>query len=292
MTKGGGNDGLSTETTLAVLVIFGRKPHEAASWSWLMKELREPVQHRTAFTLQHVLVYDNSPHHVECEADPAGKVTLISNPANGGTTAAYTKATCLAETLGCKWVLFLDQDTAIPEGYLARAAQAAVGSDQPGILAPLVWHHDVLISPAKLTRSGRIVPSRNAATTSTLTAVSSGLFIRNADLARILPFPHELWLDYVDHWMLRLLALAGTKAATIDASLAHDLSIFSPATLSPQRLASIMAAETFFYRGMSPLARSMLFFQRIRRALFYLQANPPLAFQILRRTMQDTFRLR
>lgn len=289
MTPVVGSDQFSTETVLAVLVVFGRKPKEAASWSWLMKEIRERAQPGITFTLQHVLIYDNSPNQGEWEADPPVKVTLISNTANGGTTAAYTKASSLAEILGCKWVLFLDQDTEIPEGYLARAAEAAAESGKPGILAPLVWHDDVLISPAELTRSGRIVPSEHSAATGRLTAVSSGLFIRNADLAQILPFPHELWLDYVDHWMLRRLADAGTKASTIDASLAHDLSIFRPATLSPQRLDSIMAAETFFYQELSPLARIVLFFQRMRRALFYIRTNPPLALQILRKTMQDLF---
>lgn len=287
-------------SVLAVMVAYRRAPQEAASWSWLMDRLAEgrDVAGADGLRLAHVLVYDNTPGDMSSGGVPATDagavlpegVSRIADPSNGGTAAADEAASALAGLLECEWVLLLDQDTTMPEDYLRKAGEAAARPDRPGILAPMVRHGGILISPAEMKVTGRVVPRADADQTGHLTAIASGLLLRQADLAQALPLPKALWLDFVDHWILLRMRRNGVKSAVIDTVLAHDLSIFKPAEMSAERMTGILDAESWFHRHLSCRAWAALPLLRLIRVTFYGRFNRPLAWLILRRAFGDLFK--
>ncbi len=285
-------------SVLAVMVAYRRAPEEAASWRWLMDRLAEgrTTGDTRSLRLAHVLIYDNTPG----DSTPGGTaadsgtalpegVSRIADPSNGGTAAADEAACALAGRMGCEWVLLLDQDTSVPADYLRKAGDAAARPDRPGILAPKVLHGEILISPAEMKVTGRVVPRADADQTGHLTAIASGLMLRQTDLARALPLPPALWLDFVDHWVLLKMRQNGTKSAVIDTVLSHDLSIFKPAEMSTERMIGILDAESWFHRHLSWQAWAALPLLRLIRVTFYGRFNRPLAWLILRRAFGDLF---
>jgi hypothetical protein len=261
-----GNAQARPTNVLAVLVLYGRAAHEAASWPMLNAMMGQ----ESAFVLKRCLIHDNSPaisEHFDVHL-PEGFEQRLS-PGNVGTAGAYAGAIDVAKAQKCEWLLLLDQDTLLPLDYLARAAASL---DRADILVPRVWHGDQLISPGVLTKTGSIRPSSNLPKHGTghATAISSGLLARVSAIETSLPFPKDLWLDYVDHWMFLSFARNGLKIAEISADLEHNLSIKEPSRLASDRLDSILRAEAALYRHLGLSARLVLPFRRAIRGLRFL----------------------
>src|ERR1035437_206155 len=99
-----------------------------------------------------VLVWDNSPAPVQ---DPqlSFPFTYLHSAENVGVSGAYNRAIGIAETLGCQWLLLLDQDTTLPENFLTRMLEL---SDQLqdrteiAAIAPFLMDGQRTISPGQL----------------------------------------------------------------------------------------------------------------------------------------------
>lgn len=251
---------------MAVLVLYRCAPDEAASWPVLNSMMGQAG----SFVLTHCLIHDNSPQesaHIVPQL-PEG-FELCLSPENIGTAGAYAGAVNVAKAQNCEWLLLLDQDTLLPPDYLARAAASLHGAD---VLVPRVWHGEQLISPSVLTTTGSIHPIANLPEhgQGRVTAISSGVLGRVAAIEASLPFPKDLWLDYVDHWMFLSFARNGFRTTQIDADLAHDLSIKTPARLAPDRLENILRAETALYRHLGLAARLILPMRQAMRGFRFL----------------------
>lgn len=252
-------------TVLAVLVLYGRPPEKAASWSTILALLGGDGPLR----LGHCLVHDNSPErHVS--AAPASDISVRWTPDNPGTAGAYVGATEVAHAHGCDWLLLLDQDTVLPVDYLDRATRALDQQEDVAALVPRIWHGHDLVSPATIGKAGGVRPTTHpAAATGIPTAISSGMLVRHSAFVTVPPFPSAIWLDYVDHWICLSFARSGLRIGLIDADLSHDLSIRSPNTLSLERLAGILAAENTFNHAMVGGESYRLRLRRLTRAVRY-----------------------
>ena len=269
---------------LAVVVLYRRAPSKVDAWPVLCQILAE-ADAATEFGLKHCLLYDNSPEaaaDAEITALPPG-VRYHSDPGNGGTLAAYGAALQLARELDCGWLLLMDQDTALPLNYLAQAAHArnAAGQPIPAALLPGLSHGDHPVSPAVITANGSVRAGRKG-DEGIVTALSSGLIVQVAALEQVLPAPAVFWLDYLDHWIFLGFHRLALRTARIEVMLEHELSVQTPAQLSSQRLASILAAERRFYHELGWRARLMRPLRLIRRALAQLRSNPRNAGLILK----------
>jgi GT2 family glycosyltransferase len=269
---------------LAVLVVYKRSLAEVSSLSVLLAWL---IQNDiTSLRLRHLLIYDNS--DVPCDQSllsQRNNWSYVHDSANGGTAAAYSHAAKLAPDLKCDWLLLLDQDTNLPEIFMTSAATALknISSANPVALVPYVKHGTRLISPARLTYFGSIKPIikyKSFSETDCVTAISSGSLIQTSIIQSILPFPPELWLDYVDHWIFFRLHKKNTTVVAFDVTILHDLSIESPQFLSRSRLFSILDSETFLYRNLGIAARCTHPLRLIMRMMRYLVIKPELAIQI------------
>lgn len=264
-------------TIMAVLVVYGRKVEDAASWPTLRLWLESDRSR-----LRRCLIYDNSPTSLTNTASLPNGAILMHDPANGGTAGAYMTAAQHVPEAECTWLLLLDQDTILPVDYLDRAVQAAVAVPDAMVLVPRVHHGDQLVSPATITSSGSVQPVPDPRRTEGLpTAISSGALVRRSVIAEV-HFPPELWLDYVDHWLFLHVAKRGGALTVIDADLSHDLSIRTPKTLSTIRLRSILTAERTFYAAFGRRARVILpIRQMIRAARYAMVMRPDLALTVL-----------
>lgn len=268
---------------LAVLVVYQKKIEATGSWAELSNLLNKRSD--DLFFLKHILIYDNTkePHAASV---PSAQITYQHDPSNGGTAAAYTTAAKLASSLDIEWLLLLDQDTIIPTNFLKSASLKLKETHclDAAALVPYVRHCDSIISPAKITKFGSINPLKRQEKTNsaeTLTAISSGTLIRSNVLLRMLPFPNELWLDYVDHWIFLQMKRGSHTVVVFDADIEHDLSIKAPSELSLFRLESILSSEALFTKSLGRLARISFPFRLGKRFLLYSFKNPRLAVALL-----------
>lgn len=281
MTAAVGSNG----KVLAVLVLYGRRPEEAVSWTTILSLLGRdgPLQ------LAHCVVHDNSPERLAVVPPTIG-ISVCWTPENTGTAGAYARAADAVRTHGCDWLLLLDQDTDLPLDYLDRAARVLGEQPEAAALVPRVWHGRDLVSPATIRKSGGVRPAVTPmAHAGILTAISSGVVMRSTAFASVPPFPRAIWLDYVDHWIFLSLARSGSAVGLIDADLQHDLSVRTPAALSPARLDGILAAESAFNDAMTGGRRGWLRLRRLIRAARHV-ANGQFdhALTVIRHTLART----
>lgn len=268
---------------MAVVVVYQRPLATVRAWPFLQTLLSGSKE--TGFDLQQLLIYDNSPQPPAALEPSTPRCMQVHDASNGGTAAAYTRACAVASDIGIDWLLLLDQDTALPETFLADAALALANSQGQAVaLVPWVVQGARVISPSRVTARGGIVslqPDGGPIDTTGLTAIASGSLLHVPTLASILPFPEGLWLDYVDHWLYLQLQRRGCPVAVFDARLQHELSVFTPRTLSARRLRSILDGEAAFTALLGPQARRAYPFRLAARTLRYAAIRPDLAWQML-----------
>jgi hypothetical protein len=273
----------SSDSVLAVLVTYEQNLAGVAAWAALASALREPPEAQP-LQLRQVLIYDNSPTARSQPPSALPGIHYWHDPENGGTAGAYTRALEIARKIGCPWLLLLDQDTELPDNYfgLANRFLASWSGSPPAALLPHVLEGSRPVSPAHMTRLGSIRPMfGDAKGDRHLTGIASGSLVRVDALSAAGPIPHPLWLDYVDHWLFQRLHAAGGAVLAFDARLQHRLSVNDVASLSPERVRSILSAESCFVRGLPWLARATHPLRLLGRALRYALLRPVLAREVL-----------
>lgn len=269
-------------SVLAVLVVYERNLEEVKPWSQLCKLLNS--NKADGLSLCHVLIYDNS-------AQPRAKPSLLEscsyvhNPKNEGTASAYACGMHLAQDLGLGWLLLLDHDTTLPEGFFSIASDALnQAGTRPAALLPWVVHAERSVSPAYITWSGGFKPvSRHAGLKlgKCLTGISSASFVDVKSFQEIGPIPKQLWLDYVDHWIFSRFNSMNKSISVFNAVVEHELSIYEPAAVNRARLFNIMDAEHFF---IASLPWSAQFFYPLRiflRLVRQTLSNPAGAWNVV-----------
>ena len=267
---------------MAVLVIYERDLSQVRAWPWLVAELKDTGQ--GGAKLEHVLVYDNSRSGAAESAATIQDCSYLHDCDNGGTAAAYERAVALAVDKNIHWLLLLDQDTEPSQDFLEVAAAALTGGfEMPAALVPWVVDKQTVVSPARVTLLGSVRPLRYGSSWEHihgLTAVASGSLIQVAAMRQIVPFPRELWLDYVDHWIFAQLNLRGARIAVLDVVLRHSLAIRTPAQLSRRRLNSILDGELYFHETLGPPARLIYPLRLLARLARYALSSPKSALNL------------
>ena len=274
---------------LTVIVVYERDLDGVEAWPFLRHRLRVAVggavTEKHGFLLDRVLIYDNSLMARAQFSEQLPGCIYVHDSTNGGTAAAYDCACTIARAAGIDWLLLLDQDTSLPCDFLEVASAALTASlAQPRALVPWVFHGASVVSPARVTDSGTVVPLRYEAPppiADDLTAISSGSLLHVPTLAAHMPLPTGLWLDYVDHWIFWQLRTRGLPVAVFDVSLQHDLSVCNIESLNLRRLTSILNGEASFLAVLGTKARFVYPFRLAARVLRYATIRPQLAMHTL-----------
>jgi GT2 family glycosyltransferase len=175
---------------------------------------------------------------------------------NKGVSGAYNGALERAEALGCPWLLLLDQDTALSEGYLQRMlhySRMLCEDIRVATVVPFVRSNGILVSPR---RSGRTLRSSQIAETESGVidkdsfAINSGTLMRVSALRAIGGYSDIFWLDLSDQYVFHLLYNLG-KVMYLAGELEIRHSIANSdydRAMSPERYRNYLAAENVYSR--------------------------------------------
>jgi GT2 family glycosyltransferase len=233
-----------------------------------------------------ILVWDNSPAKLET-AQGSFPFEYRFSERNLGVSGAYNHAMEWAESIGCPWLLLLDQDTSVPEGFLERMFEYSSEFEhdtQVATIVPFVRSHGKLVSPRQfggVIRNQQIPRSVTGVFKEDAYAVNSGTLMRVSALRGVGGYSEEFWLDLSDAYVFQTLHRDGKWMYIAgDLELPHSIAALDfNAEMTPQRYRNFLAAENAYiglYR--SPLvnwvqtfwllARSMRQFRRYRNKEF------------------------
>lgn len=155
-----------------------------------------------------VLIYDNGSSNVADIRDMASafpSVELIENGENLGLPVNYNQ--CSRKIGGDNqdnWLLILDQDSVLPDGYV-RAASAFFDRKDVSIICPLYWD----INVESFEEFQKRIPSEE--TSYVKRCISSGSICRVRDILDFGGFDEQMFIDYVDYDYCRTATEHGRK---------------------------------------------------------------------------------
>ena len=199
-----------------------------------------------------VLVWDNSP-------------VPLSNPQlnfpfqygfsdkNLGVSGAYNHALEYAESIGCPWLLLLDQDTSVTADYMQcmlRHSKEVETDESVATIVPFVRSHDTLVSPRKFgqfIRNHQIPRSFSGIYHDDAYAVNSGTLMRSSALRSVGGYSEEFWLDLSDAYIFQQLHRHGKFMFIANLELAHSVaSMDFDQQMTPERYRNFLAAENAY----------------------------------------------
>ena len=258
-------------SVLAVIVLYKRSVEQSQTLVSLAEALGK---HPELLRCLRVLLWDNSP-------TPTTPILgfpfdYLHTGKNVGTAGAFNRAMEFAETQSIPWLLLLDQDTTLPEDFVAKMVDYGHRfADTPEVAAvvPLLSCRDQLISPKRLRSLYRISPVPPACYGTykgQVVVCDSATLMRTAALREAGGYDEELfWLDFSDIDVFAALHRNGKSIYIAgDLRLQHSLSIMDyDSSMTPERYANFLAAEgVFFSLRRSPLDNVALTVRLLARA--------------------------
>jgi GT2 family glycosyltransferase len=224
------------------------------------------------------IVYDNSPSSNLGSATPKGW-EIVVDPSNGGLFTAYSYAVSKARSTDCPWVLLLDQDTDLPSNFLETVHEDMVlmqAEKDVVAIIPMVRAGNRQVSPMR-PRLGREIPfnQRSVVEASWLWAINSGTCLRVDFIESIGGFSDAFWLDFLDHWLFKMINNSRKQVYVSKVVLQHELSVSNmDGGLTVKRYKNVLRAEReFTNRYLPSLWRYVLVPRLLARALKHLIAT-------------------
>ena len=200
-----------------------------------------------------LLIWDNSPVALENPQLPF-VFEYRHSEKNAGVSGAYNYAMALGESIGCPWMLLLDQDTIVPDGFIARMLKYSRDLQEDERIAtvvPFIWSHNVIVSPRRLGRFSTVhdIPRTfHGVCDWNAYGINSATLMRISALKEIGGYSEQFWLDlsdiyvfYMFHRAKKLMYVAG------DLELRHSIgSMDYNTSMSPARYQNFLAAENAY----------------------------------------------
>jgi GT2 family glycosyltransferase len=231
-----------------VIVLYGVSAGESVAYETFNSALAKCPAREHNFP---VLLCDNTPGASNSGPHPKG-VRYVAFGSNLGVAAAYNRALGIAQEQGCSWLLLLDQDTVLPDDFLASLLEELreheTNSDVVAVV-PIVRSGGVVVSPKRVGFLGlkAFAETPGGIQDSEIASINSGTAIRCDFVWSIGGFSRVYWLDYLDHWLFRQIYAAGKKVAVSDCILEHNLSVQDyRRNIDLTRYGSILAGESAF----------------------------------------------
>lgn len=241
-----------------------------------------------------ILVWDNSPQALAEPSLMTGSGLPFEyrhSGSNVGVSGAYNHAMDLAKQRSDTWLLLLDQDTTLPQGFLEAMLDYAARlekEEQVAAVAPAVLMGSEVVSPKVTTRFGGSIDFPDGfreAASREVVLVNTGLLLRVAALERIGGFSLHFWLDFSDRYLCHMLAKHGFSVwIASELRLAHHISLMAGEGHMPEaRYANLVAAEDAYFSLYKSFPRNVVYCQRLlRNAWRERKAHPERARLLLR----------
>jgi GT2 family glycosyltransferase len=258
---------------LATIVLYKTGARDSASVASLARAADEVGKDGVRLK---VLLFDNGPR----PSGPAGlfaEEVYVSAPENAGLVHAYNAGLKMAMEEGFEWLLTLDQDTSLPEEFLAELARGIAlveGDPQVAAIVPQMRGAGRALSPYRF-RWGAFpvyIPRGSTGVPDcTIYSLNSASLLRVSALRQIGGYDPRFWLDASDHAIFHTLAAHGKRVYVAGGiQVEHHLSLVEDGGAMPaERYRNILAAEFAFWdMNMSRLAnweRNLRLMMRLSR---------------------------
>jgi GT2 family glycosyltransferase len=258
---------------LAVIVLYKIVPLACPSLNTLLRAAaRAKALGNDSFDLS-ILLVDNTPERTAVPELPPD-VDYLPCPQNLGLANAYNRALALAVERGCDWLLTLDQDTDLPEDFLAKLSsvmEEVAGNLEVAAIVPRVSAGTTSLSPNYFHLGALpkwFAPGFTGVPAPSVFAFNSAASVRVVALQQMGGYDPYFWLDNSDACMFRKLHKLGKRVWVAgDIEVDHEFSMKAmQARVSPWRYEHVLLAESAFWDAeMNQLAgveRSLRLFLR------------------------------
>jgi len=213
---------LSIDDIVVVIVLYKTTLAESTTFKSLLVSVGsypQPVA---------LIVCDNSPEPCEVKSYQEFHITYLHDQNNPGISAAYNKAAKIAEKLKKNWLIFLDQDTSLPQNSIVKYLEAIQQNVDIRLFVPvLVNQENHIISPTIFKyRRGRSPSSvrKGLNNLKQLSPVNSGICIKLSQFNRISGYNELIPLDYSDYDFMQRMSAVESAFYIIDLQCQHSLS--------------------------------------------------------------------
>ncbi len=235
---------------LAVVVRYNTALAESETVRGLVGALAADPALAAAYQL---LIWDNSPKPL-VEPHLPIPFTYRHSERNLGVSGAYNGAMEVALERGAAWMLLLDQDSEVTEGFLEAMlshAREQAGDGRVAAIVPTVKVRGLTMSPKRqlFNRHCDYPAGECGIAEGETVAINSGCLMRPSALARIGGFSTDFWLDYSDVYVFHHFFEQGLRVwRAADVELEHEMSIMDyDRLMTPWRYRNFSYAETAFH---------------------------------------------
>jgi GT2 family glycosyltransferase len=259
---------------VAILVIYNTKVQETDSFQSLLQNY---VNNPLLFRHFKLIIYDNSPTDQKIDIIIPFGYQYIHDPNNTGLAKAYNFALHEAIVSSYNWLLLLDQDSSLPENFIANLADILLNNEKDDTLSaivPKMRYQNTFFSPSRVLFGGTLRPidmRYQGICNFRLSAVGSGSTVRVSFLKRIGGFNEMFWLDCLDRWLFLTITDMGGKIFVSDSVLDHNLSIMDyNKYMTVERYDNILRYETLFMKIFKSRAEYFVYCMRLLKRTVYL----------------------
>jgi GT2 family glycosyltransferase len=244
----------------AVVVIYKLKPSDSQTLKTLLRSAASMASSELELK---ILLWDNTPGG-QASGDISKEILYVSAPDNPGLARAYNHALELAHDAGFDWLLTLDQDSDLPENFLARMVGHSCSLNSTtdiGAIVPQVTGDGRNLSPFQFAFGA--MPRwfdygfEGIAQGATY-ALNSAALVRVDALRQIGGYDPMFPLDVSDINLFHRLHHAGKKVYVAgDMLIHHDFSLLKKhGRMSVERYQALLRDECAFWdMSMGPIAR-------------------------------------
>ncbi|HEX5152066.1 MAG TPA: hypothetical protein VFW07_11515 [Parafilimonas sp.] len=208
-----------------VIVLYKTDLPHSASFNSVLKAVEN------ADGTLHILLYNNFPEiHLDTTlyARDNIHVSVINDDANSGVSKAYNEANAMASSRRRKWLLLLDQDTALPENFFAVFfSERKQAAKDYKLYIPVIRDGNKIISPAKyfLYRGFiRKEVKKGEAQLRDQAIINSGVIVDNDLFKQAGGFNENVNLDFSDVSFFRRLRKIYSIVFVLDVICSHSFS--------------------------------------------------------------------
>lgn len=214
-----------TNKVLAVLVLYGIPLEESLTFRTINVALS-----KKGIRLD-LIVYDNSPNKNEVVVESSNlNIIYKKDYSNSGISKAYNFAANFANDMNKDWLLFLDQDSNIPNDFFIVVDTYLNDFSNEVLFVPILKSGDMTLSPCSFRfMKGSSLKSINHG----LIAVkeksifNSGIVVSLSAFNNIGGYEERIPLDFSDHSFFNRYKKKYSKMVVMPITIEHELSSFS-----------------------------------------------------------------
>ncbi|MFA4853439.1 MAG: glycosyltransferase [Bacteroidales bacterium] len=259
---------------LAILVVYNCKIEETKT---LKSLLQNYAINSKAFENFKLIIYDNSLLEQKIDIAIPFEYQYVHHSNNNGLAVAYNYALSEAVKASYDWLLLLDQDSSLPEDFIASFLHnlSNILDSAVAAVVPKMRYKNTFFSPSKVSFGGTVsaidVRHEGICNIKNVNAIGSGTVINVSFLQRIGGFNEVFWMDCLDRWLFLTINNMGGKVYVTDSIIEHELSIMNyDKFMNEQRYHNILMSETLFMKSFKPKIENYVYYLRLVKRVVYL----------------------